>query len=101
MRNHIRVHDDFKDMRPWSGPETADIVLPDHDGELTKLLIHNGYLDRAIWTDQKPLYYIEVKATMSEKNREFYMSDDQYQRCNESVVSEGPLSAADLAGGAS
>lgn len=79
MRDHIRAHNQFREMPPWTGSETADIVLPDDDGGLTDLLIENGYLDGATWAGKKPLYYIEVKATMNDR-RQFYMSGDQYLR---------------------
>lgn len=80
MRNHIRAHKAFNDMPLWTGAETTDIVLPDESSGLTSLLIENGYLDRKTWAGATPLYCIEVKATMSDRNREFYMSSNQFAR---------------------
>ena len=47
----------------WDGNETSDIVYDDTSGDFTRLLVDKGHLDTGIWTDARPRYYVEVKAT--------------------------------------
>ncbi|KAF2797582.1 hypothetical protein K505DRAFT_372354 [Melanomma pulvis-pyrius CBS 109.77] len=84
MRNLVKQHHpQFKDWPDWTERETADIVFPDEHGALTYLLIQNGYLDYNLWYNQRPEYLIEVKSSLSDKNKEFYLSSDQYRRMQE------------------
>ena len=84
MRNLVKEHHPGWSHWPeWTERETADIVFPDTEGVLTAILIENGYLDYQTWVGQKPLYMIEVKTTLSDKNKEFYLSVEQHQRVNE------------------
>lgn len=81
MRNLVKQHHpQFKKWPDWTERETADIVFPDEHGALTHLLIENGYLDYNLWYNQRPEYLIEVKSSLSDKNKEFYLSSDQYRR---------------------
>ena len=81
MRNLVRRHlDECAEWPEWTEAETADLVFPDKMGVLTDLLIQNGYLEYRDWYDQAPNYLIEVKPTMSNRNKEFYMSTHQYTR---------------------
>jgi len=79
IRRHVKVHEDYNDMEAWKGAETADITYDDKKGELTKLLVGNGYLDN-VWIDAKPKYYLEVKTTIKECGTKFFVSKSQYQR---------------------
>lgn len=80
MRNLVKQHPSFKDWPDWKGAETSDIVYPDDHGRLTSLLIDNGYLASHAWKGKTPEYFIEVKSTLSDRNREFYLSSNQYSR---------------------
>ncbi|TPX12165.1 uncharacterized protein E0L32_007051 [Thyridium curvatum] len=80
MRNLIKQHASYEHWPDWNGAETSDFVFPDDKGTLTARLIEQGFLDRQQWDGQKPEYYIEVKSTLSQRNREFYMSSNQYKR---------------------
>lgn len=75
----MKVHEDYDDMEAWNGAETADITYDDKDGELTKLLVENMYLDD-IWIGATPKYYLEVKTTTKECGTRFFVSKSQYQR---------------------
>jgi hypothetical protein len=66
-------------MEAWNGAETADITYDDKEGELTKLLVENGYLDD-ICSGATPKYYLEVKTTTKECGTRFFVSKSQYQR---------------------
>jgi hypothetical protein len=79
IRRHVTVHKDYHDLEPWKGAETADITYADKEGELSKLLVENGYLER-IWIGAKPKYYLEVKTTTKECGTRFFVSKSQYQR---------------------
>lgn len=79
IRRHVTIHEDYHDMEPWKGAETADITYDDTAGELTKLLVENEYLEQ-IWMGAKPKYYLEVKTTTKECGTRFFVSKSQYQR---------------------
>lgn len=74
-------------MDPWNGRETADLVYNDTEGDLTALLVENGYLDPSRWHTARPNYFIEVKTTTGPLETPFYMSKYQYRRVS---VSETP-----------
>jgi hypothetical protein len=76
----VKVHENYHDMDPWTGAETADITYDDTKGEFTQLLIANGFLDGSIWAHAKPKYFLEVKATTKECSTRFFLSKSQYQR---------------------
>lgn len=92
MRNLVKQHPSFRGIPDWTGSETADIVFPDDHGALTNLLIESGYLDYDKWYGRRPEYLIEVKSSLSNKNKEFYLSSDQYQR----VCLSEPISYSDV-----
>jgi hypothetical protein len=76
----VIVHENYRDMTPWRGVETADIIYDDTEGGLTQLLITNGYLDESIWARATPKYFLEVKTTTKECATRFFLSKSQYQR---------------------
>ncbi|KAF7179749.1 hypothetical protein CNMCM7691_008799 [Aspergillus felis] len=79
IRHYVNLHEDYADLEPWNGRETADITYSDREGILTSLLIDKGYLD-ATWTRARPHYFLEVKTTTSSWDTPFYMSKYQYER---------------------
>lgn len=79
IRNHVSVHSDYQDMRPWHGVETADIVYPDTSSSLTSILVETGHLTEE-WAGMHPTYYVEVKTTTGECDAAFFMSRAQYMR---------------------
>ena len=76
----VNVHSEYRDLAPWSGPETADLVYEDIDSVLTKILIDAGYLSQRGWEGATPTYFIEVKTTAGTCETPFYMSNSQYIR---------------------
>lgn len=62
--------------------ETADITYDDTEGEFTKLLVANNYLDGSIWASAKPKYFLEVKATTKECATRLFLSKSQHKRVN-------------------
>lgn len=79
IRRHVTDHADYSDMDPWTGLETADITYNDTEGDFTKLLVINKYLDE-IWVGAKPMYFLEVKTTTKECNTRFFVSKSQHQK---------------------
>ncbi|KAF4212811.1 hypothetical protein CNMCM5878_000675 [Aspergillus fumigatiaffinis] len=79
IRKYVNLHEDYTDLEPWNGRETADITYSDTEGTLTALLIDKGYLD-ATWTGARPHYFLEIKTTTSSWDTPFYMSRYQYER---------------------
>ena len=75
MRQHCTEFQHWKERKET---EESDIFFPDDKGNLTKVLIANGYLDRKEWDGVMPDYLIEVKSSMSNTNPEFYLSSRQY-----------------------
>lgn len=74
------MHEAYKDLAPWLGRETSDIVYEDTRSKLTAVLIDKGYLIRSIWQGKTPKYYIEVKTTTEQWDEPFYVSASQYER---------------------
>ncbi|KAH8656756.1 hypothetical protein BGZ61DRAFT_466344 [Ilyonectria robusta] len=85
MRNWAKQHPDLAHFPDYVGGETADLDFLDDTGAFTNLLIQSGYLDSGIWRGQKPHYLIEVKSSLSNKNKEFYLSSNQYDRMQENT----------------
>ncbi|KAL3476148.1 hypothetical protein BJX99DRAFT_270598 [Aspergillus californicus] len=79
IRKYASIHEDYADLLPWSGRETADIRYTDTEGVFTSLLITKGYLSES-WAGKTPEYYLEVKSTTSSVDTRFFMSDSQYHR---------------------
>lgn len=79
IRKYVAKHQDYADMEPWYGIETADITYADSEGDLTALLVDRGYLDGDLWRGARPSYLIEVKSTTGPCGVPFYMSKGQYQ----------------------
>jgi hypothetical protein len=79
IRWHVKVHEDYCTLDQWRGTETADITYDDTEGEFTKLLVENEYLDEA-WLGAKPKYFLEVKTTTKECSTRFFVSKSQYER---------------------
>ena len=76
----MTIHENYRDMEPWRGAETADITYDDIEGEFTQLLISDGYLDGSIWADARPKFFLEVKTTTKECATRFFLSKSQYRR---------------------
>jgi len=74
----VKIHENYRDMEVWREKETADIVYQDEEGELTQLLIANGYLNGSIWSSAKPKYFLEVKTTTKECGTRLFLSKNQY-----------------------
>jgi hypothetical protein len=68
-------------MENWPYKETADIWYDDRDGILTKHLIDKGYssLSEMETRQERPEYYLEVKATPKNCQAPFYVSEGQYK----------------------
>ncbi|KAL2866124.1 uncharacterized protein BJX67DRAFT_372785 [Aspergillus lucknowensis] len=79
IRKYVNIHEDYTDLEPWFGRETADITYVDSEGVLTTFLIATGYLDDS-WVGAKPDYFLEVKSTTSECATPLYVSKARYDR---------------------
>jgi hypothetical protein len=88
IRHFVSQHPEYSDIGSWSGTESADIVYDDSESRFTSLLIENGYLNRDIWADRRPTYYIEVKTSTSFLQTPFYVSQNQYDSMDLMMLSE-------------
>jgi hypothetical protein len=88
IREEVKIHSKYSDMKGWNDPETADITYNDIHGNFTRLLIDKGYLPSAVWQNARPLYYLEVKTTTNECNTRLFMTKSQYQRVSPQVILE-------------
>lgn len=80
IRGYVRVHNEYSNIQPWQGMETADFRYTDATGTLTSFLIDTGYLRSNIWSGKRPEYYFEIKSTTGPCENAFYMSKYQYER---------------------
>ncbi|KAF7631517.1 hypothetical protein AFLA_012373 [Aspergillus flavus NRRL3357] len=80
IRKYVRLHEDYTDLEPWGGRETADLVYTDSEGTLTSFLVAKDYLSSERWAGKRPRFYLEVKSTTSTCETPFYMSKYQYER---------------------
>ncbi|KAL4924172.1 uncharacterized protein BDV17DRAFT_301281 [Aspergillus undulatus] len=79
IRKYVNIHEDYTNLEPWRGRETADLTYPDYEGTFTSMLIDKGYLNET-WTEARPFYFLEVKSTTHSFKTPFYMSKSQYER---------------------
>ncbi|KAL3421238.1 ino80 chromatin remodeling complex protein [Phlyctema vagabunda] len=79
IRGLVAVHPNYTDIVNWPGRETADVTYHDQSGVLTAILIAKGYLDKKVWEDAKPKYFMEVKTTTGECSDKLYISGNQYR----------------------
>ncbi|KAL6361994.1 hypothetical protein LRP88_05477 [Fusarium phalaenopsidis] len=91
IRKYVSTHPDYTDIQPWNHRETSDLEYNDREGALTELMIENGYLERDIWQNKKPRYYLEVKTTTGPCEAPFYMSKSQYILIHECQDSEDKI----------
>ncbi|KAJ3467638.1 hypothetical protein MRS44_005202 [Fusarium solani] len=91
IRKYVTEHPDYTDIQPWNHRETSDLEYNDSEGALTELMIDNGYLERDIWENKKPRYYLEVKTTTGPCEAPFYMSKSQYRLIHECQDSEDKI----------
>lgn len=92
IRKEVQVHRKYRDLEPWRGAETADLTYQDVHGDFTRLLIAQGYLPAEVWEVARPTYYLEVKTTMKNRDRPFFVSGSQYQRVSVTIKKRTPLS---------
>ncbi|KAL2690097.1 hypothetical protein Neosp_004165 [[Neocosmospora] mangrovei] len=79
IRRYVSAHPDYANISHWNHRETSDFEYDDSEGALTVLMIDNGYLERDVWENKKPRYYLEVKTTTGPCEAPFYMSKSQYR----------------------
>jgi hypothetical protein len=102
IRNEVRVHPRCRDIEPWNGSETADIVYRDEgdSSSLHAILEEAGYgfPDLPPGSPGPRTFYIEVKTTTGGCWDTFYMSGAQYQRVSaHSLVWKADIEAKTIA----
>jgi hypothetical protein len=81
IRSEVCVHEKYRDMPIWTGPETADIVYWDEGQEYILSEILAPYLPReSLQQGARIKYYLEVKTTTGECETRFFMSKAQVRR---------------------
>ncbi|KAG5801889.1 hypothetical protein H9Q74_011565 [Fusarium xylarioides] len=78
IRTYANIHPEYADLSHWPNRETADLVYPDTQGDLTRILVDAEILSDD-WSTRRPRYYIEVKTTTGPCGTPFYMSGNQYR----------------------
>ena len=87
IRKHVCVHEDYKDMKPWRGRETADIVYTDRGPKYRLTIVLEALchlIHRNLPPDGSITYYFEVKTTTQECDTRFFISRAQYNRVSSS-----------------
>ena len=83
IRHQVSVHDNYQDLQPWNGVETADIVYEDVHGGFTADLARMVGVPAEVFEGLggRPVkYYFEVKTTLAECKTAFWMTKAQTQR---------------------
>ncbi|KAG4253684.1 hypothetical protein FPRO04_08918 [Fusarium proliferatum] len=78
IRTYANIHPEYADLTRWPNRETADLVYPDTQGDLTRILVDAEILN-GDWSTRRPTYFIEVKTTTGPCGAPFYMSGNQYR----------------------
>ncbi|KAL1863985.1 hypothetical protein Daus18300_007950 [Diaporthe australafricana] len=91
IRRYVTGHRNYQDMQPWFGRETSDITYSDREGVLTDFFVEKGYLERDLWADERPEYFIEVKTTNMSCETPFFMSNSQYRRMRNNLIPGGDV----------
>lgn len=79
MRHFAAAHPEYEKLNRNYPPEQSDIFYRDSKSVLTAAFIDRGYLDET-WRGSMPDYYIEVKTTMRNLEKSFYMSTYQFDQ---------------------
>ena len=76
------MHEKYRDMEDWRGPETADIVYEDcgPDHKLTGFLSRHLLPGYSICQGANIKCYLEVKTTIGDCSNKFFLSKAQYRR---------------------
>ena len=81
IKKEVRVHEKYRDMADWTGPETADIVYWDEGPDYRLSNTLQDYLPQmCLQQGAKIKYYLEVKTTTDDWNNRFFMSKAQVRR---------------------
>ncbi|KAL2038032.1 hypothetical protein N7G274_009252 [Stereocaulon virgatum] len=97
IRSEVCVHEKYRDMPAWTGPETADIVYWDEGPEYILSGILAPYLPRqSLQEGARIKYYLEVKATTGEWRTRFSMSKAQVQRMRRTALIEDQPTATEV-----
>jgi len=88
IRGRVRNHPSYQGLQNWPGRETSDIVYNDTDGVLTHLLVDRGYFSSPAWIGKRPKYYIEVKATTSFWGARFFVTQNQFELMEDTILPE-------------
>ncbi|KAL6229067.1 hypothetical protein BDW75DRAFT_246072 [Aspergillus navahoensis] len=89
IRKKVSDHPEYRNLVPWNGAETADIVYDDTGSAFTRALVDMGLLRGNAWLGATPTYYIEVKTTTGGWSDAFFMSRGQYRRMENMRISPG------------
>ncbi|KAH7006858.1 hypothetical protein EDB80DRAFT_893373 [Ilyonectria destructans] len=79
VRHFAAAHPEYEKLTKNYGPEQSDIFYRDSMSMLTAAFIERGYLDET-WRGSTPGYYIEVKTTMRNLEKSFFMSSYQFDQ---------------------
>ncbi|KAL6399631.1 uncharacterized protein AUP68_17036 [Ilyonectria robusta] len=79
VRHFAAAHPEYEKLTKNYVPEQSDIFYRDSNSVLTAAFIERGYLDET-WRGSTPDYYIEVKTTMRNLEKSFYMSSYQFDQ---------------------
>ncbi|PMD37968.1 hypothetical protein L207DRAFT_431094 [Hyaloscypha variabilis F] len=91
IRKQVTVHENYRNLRPWQGRETADMTYNDTAGVFTKILIESNYLNKEIWANARPKYFFTVKATTEKCSTRFLLSNIEYQIMQQmKLTKDGP-----------
>ena len=84
IRDKVCIHDRYKDMLPWTGKETSDIIYEDKYGMMAALLESKGYLSvSASWIGVRSTFHFEVKTTVQGCDAPLSISKGQYDRVSQ------------------
>lgn len=84
IRKETRVCEKYRNLDPWIGVETSNIVYKDTTGALGNILVNKGYIPSV--PSGSPTYYLEVNTRTGQCNEPFLLSAAQYRPVSHSSM---------------
>lgn len=80
MRKIAQASQKYRELSPWIGQATSNIVYKDSEGWFKRELTRLGYLSLTDWIASDATYYLDVQTTTGAFGESFDMHSAQFER---------------------